>query len=346
MENKKTLRKSHFFESYLKKILRQVSGNSGITGDARQQLNSFLCCISYNVSQNAAELTVLSKKKTITVREVEASLAFILSDVLLMNSADEGAKAVSCPVERVPSRDKDCKLLFPSHIAEKFLRNFGSSALRVQPKASVYLSSVLEYLTADILSTACLLCSERKRTRITVRDLELTFANDAELSSVLATTGFAFLGGGVKPYIYSSLLSNGKSKKEEGLRRNRKRESRNARALSQIEQQQKSCDLLINRTIFRNTVRDIFNNTFETKTKVNPLVFIILQHYIEKYIVSLLSDSNLITVHCGRTKVTPKDIALSSYLRRESANPYGECFEDEEDPDVNITHHAEFTFQI
>ena len=67
MDEQKTIKKkkSHYFEIYITKVLKQISDNSGITSNCKQQLNSALCIITKHISNLALNIVALTKKKTI-----------------------------------------------------------------------------------------------------------------------------------------------------------------------------------------------------------------------------------------------------------------------------------------
>ncbi|GIX64036.1 histone h2a [Babesia caballi] len=89
----------------------------------------------------------------------------------------------------------------------------GRYAGRVGTGAPVYLAAVLEYLCAEILELAGNAARERKRSRITPREILLAIKGDEELNSFLG--GVTLSQGGVTPNIHSVLLGTKKSKKEE-----------------------------------------------------------------------------------------------------------------------------------
>ena len=53
-------KKGHFFETYISKVLKQISETNCLTSNARQQLNSALCIISKFTSHKVKELTEIS----------------------------------------------------------------------------------------------------------------------------------------------------------------------------------------------------------------------------------------------------------------------------------------------
>ena len=197
--NKK--KKYHFFETFISKVLKQVSSSSGITSNAKQQLNSALIILSKKISSIVVNLTEISKKKTISEKEVINALSIIINGDLLSKSIYEGKKALSnfndLEKTKGSSRQNKAGIIFPPSIMEKFLRNFGNSKLMVTSTAPIFFAAAIEYITAEILDLASISSKDFKRVRITIRDLELAIRNDEELDSLFTKLNISFLGGGV-----------------------------------------------------------------------------------------------------------------------------------------------------
>ena len=178
--NKK--KKYHFFETFISKVLKQVSSSSGITSNAKQQLNSALIILSKKISSIVVNLTEISKKKTISEKEVINALSIIINGDLLSKSIYEGKKALSnfndLEKTKGSSRQNKAGIIFPPSIMEKFLRNFGNSKLMVTSTAPIFFAAAIEYITAEILDLASISSKDFKRVRITIRDLELAIRND------------------------------------------------------------------------------------------------------------------------------------------------------------------------
>ena len=74
----------------------------------------------------------------------------------------------------------------------------------------MYLTSVLEYLAAEILELAGNAARDNKKSRIIPRHLQLAIRNDEELNKLLGDVTIA--QGGVLPNIHQSLLPAKKAK--------------------------------------------------------------------------------------------------------------------------------------
>lgn len=109
------------------------------------------------------------------------------------------------------SRSSKAGLTFPVGRIHRLLRK-GNYAQRVGLGAPVYLTSVLEYLTAEVLELAGNAARDNKKSRIVPRHLQLAVRNDEELSQLLQVVTIA--QGGVLPNIHQNLLPKKSSKPE------------------------------------------------------------------------------------------------------------------------------------
>jgi histone H2A len=338
-------KKNHYFETFISKVLKQVSDNAGITSNAKQQLNSFLCTLAKHISRIAKELTIHGKKKTISDKEISNSIKIVLSGGLLDNSILEGEKSVNIfnSSGDKGSRQNKAGIIFPPSITEKFLRNFGYSKIMITNSSSVYLSAVLEYLTYEILDLSLNYCKENKRSRITIRDIEVTIRNDEEFSKIFRKINYVFLGGGVIPFIHPSLLVKRKNKLT--VKTNKKYKFRPGTiAIKDIRKFQKLSDILLfPKSSFEKFVRQLFkeNNTANNmadKIKISKEVFIILQYYVEQFIIKILYNSNFLAIHSGRIKIISTDIAFVSYLLNETKNPYNSEINNQDSDVLSINY--------
>ena len=110
---------------------------------------------------------------------------------------------------RSVSRSSKAGLQFPVGRIARFLKA-GRYAERIGAGAPVYLASVLEYLTAEVLELAGNAAKDNKKTRIVPRHIQLAIRNDDELNKLLDNTTIA--AGGVLPNIHVFLIP---TKKEE-----------------------------------------------------------------------------------------------------------------------------------
>lgn len=110
---------------------------------------------------------------------------------------------------KAKSRSARSGLQFPVGRVHRLLRK-GNYAERVGAGAPVYLSAVLEYLTAEILELAGNAARDNKKSRIVPRHIQLAIRNDEELNKLLQ--GVTIAEGGVLPNIQPVLLPKKTSK--------------------------------------------------------------------------------------------------------------------------------------
>jgi histone H3/H4 len=316
-------KKSRFFETYISKVLKQVADKNGITSNSKQQLNSALCIVARTISLVVTRLTEIAKKKTMSDKEVANTVRVLFSGDLAENSIREGVKSVekfSTEASKGSSRQGKAGIIFPPSIAEKFLRNFGYSKVMVTSTAPVFLAAVLEYLVAEILILASKSATNNKRIRITIRDLQLSVGEDQELSTLFDKLNISFLGGGVVPYIHSCLITKKPRKKKTktvdaaGVKKPHRFRPGTV-ALREIKKFQKMSNCLtFAKFPFERFVRQAVNKN-NAGMKISKDVFIILQYFIEQYVVGILKDANAAAIHAGRVKLMLTDIEFISSIR-------------------------------
>ena len=80
--------------------------------------------------------------------------------------------------------------------------------------------------------------------------------------------------------------------------------------LREIQKYQRSTDLLIRKLPFQRLVCEIIQE-FSTEFRMTPAMVMALQEAAEAYLVQLLDDSNLCTIHAKHITIQPKDIQLA-----------------------------------
>ena len=87
-------------------------------------------------------------------------------------------------------------------------------------------------------------------------------------------------------------------------------------ALREIRRYQKSSDLLVRKLPFQRLVREIAAD-FKTDLRFQESGMSALQEASESYLVALLEDTNLLTIHRNCVTIKPKDIQLCRRIRGE-----------------------------
>lgn len=115
----------------------------------------------------------------------------------------KAAKAKKATKDATRSRSYKAGLQFPVGRIHRMLRK-GNYADRIGAGAPIYLASVLEYLTAEILELAGNASRDYKKQRIIPRHILLAIRNDEELNKLLKNVTIS--SGGVLPNIHTVLL--------------------------------------------------------------------------------------------------------------------------------------------
>lgn len=298
-------RRVKYFETYITKVLKEVAGDnpkSGITKNAKEQLNSLVCSIAHVLSTTTAMMTNIADKRTLSEKEVACAVMVYFSGDLAANCVREGWAAVTAFQSGkvgMGSRQGKAGIVFPPSLSEKFIRD--SYQCLVSKNAPVFMAAVLEYVVAEILLISVGIAEVGKHSRITVRDMNLAVRQDTELDELFTKLNASFVGGGVVPYIHASLLS-----RDTG----RPQVIRSIRRMQSVSNQ-----LTLSKNPFERLVRHIFASIKGSECKISKDLFVILQYYIEQYVVDVFKDANMAAVHSGRVKVTNSDIEFVYSLR-------------------------------
>lgn len=100
--------------------------------------------------------------------------------------------------KRNVSRTKQPRLLFPAHLARRFLKH-GKYSTRIGRNASVALAAVVEYLTLELLGLSGMIAVKLEASRIRPRHLLMSIRLDDELNELLSH--ITIPNGGVLPSI-------------------------------------------------------------------------------------------------------------------------------------------------
>jgi histone H3 len=324
-------KKSRFFETYISKLLKTDENSSikGITGNAKQQLNSVICHLARSLTRTIITLTEISQKKTVSEREVTNAIRIKLPSTLGTESIKRADVATSlyhnCDTSGRSRQDK-AGIIFPPSVTEKFLRGFGFSKVMITNCSPLILAVALETIAMRIINDAREYAIISKRSRITIRDLELGTRSDPDLRLLFSANNLSYLGGGVIPFLHASLIARPTKRKKkastEGQAIKKPHRFRPGTvAIREIRRFQRLSNCLtFPKHPFEKLIRNMIPiNTNDEKSKISKGVFIVLQYFIEQYLVDVLRGANRIAIHCGRVKLMGSDIQIMMSLNDETA---------------------------
>lgn len=301
VEKKKQKKKFRYYENYITKLLKTITPRNEITLNARQQLNSLLVNLSRIIVHRALELAEISKKKTISMKEIISVVRMIMPYHLGDYCVEVATKAVETYNESKVSASSLSKqaragILFPPSISEKFLRKFGTITIMVAQQAPVALAAILEYIASEILEDSSLICNSESRVRITVRDMELSVRRDKDYSELFTKNGLEFLGGGILPFVHDAIKYDKKGEQTD--------------ISKTIDNFQKAGDcLMFARHPFEQLIRSTLKS-IKPDMKISNDVFLLIQYYVEQWLINLLQKANSVAIYTGRVKLVPNDIEV------------------------------------
>lgn len=279
-------RNSNFFDVYIIKLLKNISENAEICRDTRNQINIIIQIFCQKIVDIVYLLLKNTKKKTITLNTVSHGI-----EIFLLGDLQKNAKKISQYVI-----DNKFTLILPNHLSEKFLRKFGNSNYSVSKKGIIYLTATLEYLLGEILDLSFTYTKYKKRTRITVSDLELSLREDVEFQPILQKYNIIFING---------------NKTNNNITYNRRKKVKKngklcylpgEKSIQTIYHLQKKNKLIFPLESFRNLIKE---NLYQ---KISNLFFQYFQSYIESFLEDIFQKSQIISLHSNKNKVSSSDI--------------------------------------
>ena len=95
VDKKKRKSKYDSFSTYIYKVLKQIHNDVGISKKSMDIMNSFVKDIYDKIAIEAANLTRIQKKHTLSAREIGSAVKLLLPGELSKHAVVEGAKAIN-----------------------------------------------------------------------------------------------------------------------------------------------------------------------------------------------------------------------------------------------------------
>ena len=95
VKNKRNLRRSETYSSYIYKVLKQVHPDTGISKKAMSIMNSFINDVFERIAGEAGRLVRYNAKATLSSREIQTAIRLLLPGELAKHAVSEGTKAVT-----------------------------------------------------------------------------------------------------------------------------------------------------------------------------------------------------------------------------------------------------------
>lgn len=214
------------FDRYIKLVLSQVHPKLKISENVKSQINFFLNLLALKLIEEAKILVSgdiyvgkgLNKnsksiqRKTINAREIQLAVRNIIPDELAKHAISEGTKALTRKMSadgssgNVSKKSRMAGIVFPIARVENIIRDNYKG--RIGSGTAVYLTAVLEYISAEILELTGNATLDNKEKTLKSRYLMLAIKNDEELKKLAQIIDWDILGGGVIRNIHSEVLKS------------------------------------------------------------------------------------------------------------------------------------------
>jgi histone H2A len=208
----KNLTNDYNFCRYIRAVLKQIHSDTGLTEQAVMDTNMMLHLVMENVLDVACELTHKDKSKTLSARAIESATKIVLPTELKSHALSTAQKALvkfsqSQRTEDPLRVEKRAGLKFPVARVEHLVR-VHCPELKISEKACIYLTTVLEYMCAEIMELSGNVARDFKKKRITPHHISYAIQRDEELNEVFCGVT---LNGSVLPHIRPDLLPRKKT---------------------------------------------------------------------------------------------------------------------------------------
>lgn len=206
---KSSVRHYDHWDLYISKVFAKVAqdvfrrADVQLSKNAMFDLNDLVSNLLHKLHEAMHSLMDANRQKTLTEPVVRAATKLTLSGELAKHAiveADSRVSAYTKGTARSQSARADLQLSVSR--VDNALQDLHFT--RISPLASVYTTSVLEYILAEIAQTSINYALRMKQVRITPRHIVLAIKADEEMSKLFPEDIVA--AGGVPQHINSALL--------------------------------------------------------------------------------------------------------------------------------------------
>lgn len=303
-------KKCRFFEIYISKLLKTTYSDNSLNSNAKTQISNALTILTRIIAISSLKLLCYNNKKVLSIKEVSLALKKQVDEKVFKMCKTVGTQAITNyniytekkSVSRKPRKNKRAMLTIPPSIVEKIIRSVSPKYVMIGSQTPIFLTACIEYILGELLDVSVQITIQDKKQRITIDHLEKAIQMEPSLNYIFKKANFIFLGGKGEVDIHRDILKNSTESKKEKC------------TIKNIEKRQKNNKLIVPKTVFERLVRKIIKKKCGDR-KVSGIVFLLLQYYIENYIVNILKKANILTLYNKRNKVTPTDIGMVAFLQ-------------------------------
>eukprot|EP01130_Rhizamoeba_saxonica_P003615 TRINITY_DN1509_c0_g1_i2.p1 TRINITY_DN1509_c0_g1~~TRINITY_DN1509_c0_g1_i2.p1 ORF type:complete len:185 (+),score=23.13 TRINITY_DN1509_c0_g1_i2:58-612(+) len=154
--------------TFIYKVLKQVSPNTGISNNAMHAVNDFVIDMMRKLCFESYELLEMQGKKICSSREIQTSVRLVVPGELAKHAISEGTKACVKYMNYKKEGEGNLNKNVASGLTLSCsrIRNLMLLLTPIQSVgqcADIYLTAVLEYLLAEILELASIVTKDMKR---------------------------------------------------------------------------------------------------------------------------------------------------------------------------------------
>lgn len=311
------------FGTYIKSILKQLSGETRISARALSEIDTLSDRLTTAVALGVRRQLV-ANPKIVTISNEKVLTAYkLFAPDNIFGLANELAKKALITYEQ--SEDSHSRLeakaglTVSASLCRKYLMSFSPKNARMSRTAPIVLAAIVEAFLTEMLNPLSNSARDHKRATILPRDLVLAIQNDSDFLALTHAILYEQRSGGVVPNISSALISSDKKYKKA------KRPSQaqlghvpaphrfhpGTVSLRRIRRYQKTAETVVSNTTSRRIIKAALSDGMRLSKQAHEL----LHELMESEGVSILQDAVNLTVHAGRIVTKGEDVVLAVRLR-------------------------------